>query len=67
MNKDEISQKKKVHIFSYLKKSKNEINDFYSEWERFQKIRKIRIFRKKSNLILFPFFWKNWPQNPRGV
>jgi len=40
MNKDEISQKKKVHIFSYLKKSKNEINDFYSEWERFQKIRK---------------------------
>lgn len=40
MNKDKNSSKKKVHIFSYLKKSRNEINDFYSEWEKFQKIRK---------------------------
>ena len=39
MNKDKNSlKKKKVHIFSYLKKSKNEINDFYSEWEKFQEI-----------------------------
>ena len=30
--------KKKVYDLSYLKKSKNEINDFYSEWEKFQKV-----------------------------
>ena len=28
--------KKKVYDLSYLKKSKNEINDFYLEWEKFQ-------------------------------
>ena len=30
--------KKKIYDLSYLKKSKNEINDFYSEWEKFQKV-----------------------------
>jgi len=30
--------KKKLYSFRYLKKSKNDLNDFYNEWERFQKI-----------------------------
>ena len=38
MKKDKILLKKKVYDLSYLKKSKNEINDFYSEWEKFQKV-----------------------------
>ena len=38
MNKDKSLPKKKVYNFSYLKKSKNEINDFYSEWEKLQKV-----------------------------
>ena len=38
MTKDKSLLKKKVYKFSYLKKSKNEINDFYSEWEKFQKV-----------------------------
>jgi len=38
MKKDKILLKKKVYELSYLKKSKNEINDFYSEWEKFQKV-----------------------------
>ena len=29
---------KKLDSFSFLKKSKNDINDFYNEWEKFQKI-----------------------------
>ena len=29
---------KKLDSFSFLKKSKNEINDFYLEWEKFQKV-----------------------------
>lgn len=37
MKKDKRLLKKKVYDLSYLKKSKNEINDFYSEWEKFQK------------------------------
>ena len=40
MNKNKSLPKEKVYSFSYVKKSKNEINDFYSEWEKFQKIRK---------------------------
>ena len=35
-NLDEIKDIKKG--FRYLKKSKNDINDFYNEWEIFQKI-----------------------------
>jgi hypothetical protein len=31
-------KKNNVYSFSYLKKTKNDINDFYYEWERFQKI-----------------------------
>ncbi len=38
MKKDKRLLKKKVYDLSYLKKSKNEINDFYSEWEKFQKV-----------------------------
>ena len=38
MKKDKILLKKKVYELSYLKKSKNEINDFYYEWEKFQKV-----------------------------
>ena len=38
MKKDKILLKKKVYDLSYLKKSKNDINDFYSEWEKFQKV-----------------------------
>ena len=38
MKKDKRLLKKKVYSLSYLKKSKNEINDFYSEWEKFQKV-----------------------------
>ena len=38
MKKDKILLKKKVYELSYLKKSKNEINDFYLEWEKFQKV-----------------------------
>ncbi len=38
MKKDKSLLKKKVYSLSYLKKSKNEINDFYSEWEKFQKV-----------------------------
>lgn len=30
--------KKNMYSFRYLKKSKNDLNDFYYEWERFQKI-----------------------------
>ena len=38
MDKDKSLPKKKVYSLSHLKKSKNEINDFYSEWEKFQKV-----------------------------
>jgi hypothetical protein len=38
MNKNKSLPKEKVYSFSYVKKSKNEINDFYSEWEKFQKV-----------------------------
>ena len=39
MNKNKSLPKKKVYnSLSYLKKSKNEINDFYSEWEKFQTV-----------------------------
>ncbi len=38
MKKDKSLPEKKVYDLSYLKKSKNEINDFYSEWEKFQKV-----------------------------
>jgi|GEM_PF-5063325 len=40
MKEKKKMKEKKLYNQSYLKKSKNEINDFYSEWERFQKIRK---------------------------
>jgi len=38
MNKEKNLPKKKVHSLSHFKKSKNEIYDFYSEWEKFQKV-----------------------------
>ena len=38
MKKLKKIKKKKLYSFSYTKKSKNEIINFYSEWEKFQKV-----------------------------
>ena len=38
MKKLKNNKKKNCMSFSYTKKSKNEIINFYSEWEKFQKV-----------------------------
>ena len=38
MNKDKSLPTKKVYVLSHLKKTENDINDFYSEWEKFQEV-----------------------------
>ena len=38
MKKLKENKKYYMYSFRYLKKSKNDINDFYNEWEIFQKI-----------------------------
>ena len=38
MKKLKKIKKNNLYSFSYIKKSKNEIINFYSEWEKFQKV-----------------------------